>query len=138
MNDWNCLEKDLRTWTPRQPSPELHERIFGAAAAPSTPRSAIGLADFSRWLVPAFGCFLLVIGTLSSRHPVHEVFPLAATNLLFPGNRTAYNDVVVAARADHSDINSLPARRLEWSFGGGAGTATFGSMLVAYTNKLIQ
>src|SRR5262245_47910711 len=116
MSDWNSLESDLRRWTPRQPSPELRQRIFGVPPRAATP--PIRFADFTQWLVPVFGCFLLVVGTLSSRYPSHEAFPLAAaTNMLLSENSAAYNEAVIAASADHSDKNSLPVPRLEWSFG---------------------
>jgi hypothetical protein len=57
----------MRRWTPRRPSPELRARIFGATAGGSG--AAQALSDFSRWLVPAAGCFLLAVGTLSQRMP---------------------------------------------------------------------
>jgi hypothetical protein len=137
MSEWNSLENDLRKWAPRRPSPELRSRIFGSApAVAATP--PIRLADLSRWLVPAFGCFLLMIATLSNHYRVHDVFPLTMTNLLLSENSTAYNDVVVASHSDHSDVNSLPARRLEWSFGTRSSVTSFGSVLASYTNKLIQ
>ena len=138
MSNWNSLENALRKWTPRPASPELRQRIFGVAPRPAA--APIRFADFSQWLVPVFGCFLLVVGTLSSRYPAHGAFPLgAATNILLSDNSAAYSEAVLAASADHSDKNSLPAPRLEWSFASKAtSTSSYGAVQVSYTNKIIQ
>jgi hypothetical protein len=45
----------------------VRARIFGAPAAATT--AAQALSDFSRWLVPAAGCFLLAVGSLSQKLP---------------------------------------------------------------------
>ena len=145
MSNWTSLENELRKWTPRPASPELRQRIFGVVprtpSAPAPLASApVRFADLTQWLVPVFGCFLLVIGTLSSRYPVHGAFPLgAATNMLLSDNSAAYNEAILAASADHSDKNSLPAPRLEWSFGNQPGsTSSYGAVQASYTNKIIQ
>lgn len=57
----------MRRWTPRRPSAELRARIFGAPSA--GPAAVRAFSDFSRWLVPAAGCFLLAVGSLSQRLP---------------------------------------------------------------------
>jgi hypothetical protein len=131
----------LRRWAPRQPSPELRRRIFRQVAAPeASPRNLV--ADFSQWLVPAFGCFLLVAGTLTSRYPAHAVLPIGATNFLSAETGNGYTEMVIASGADHSDKNSLPAPRLEWTFGGRSSAANpaarAGVGLVSYTNQIIQ
>jgi hypothetical protein len=83
--------------------------------------------------VPVFGCFLLMTATLSNRYSPHAAFPAALTNMLLSDNNAA-----IAAQADHSDINSLPAGPLEWSFGRRSSTTVFGAVSVSYTNKTIQ
>ena len=135
MSDWNSIENSLRRWTPRPASPELRERIFGSAIRVAAPR--IRFADFSQWLVPVFGCFLLVIGTLSSRYPAHDSYSAVPTNML--EGSPAYGSTVLAARADHSDKNNVPSSHLEWSFGSQTSTTAYsGAVQVSYTNKIIQ
>jgi hypothetical protein len=113
----------------------LRARIFGAPASAAAPR--IRFADFSQWLVPVFGCFLLVIGTLSSRYPAHENYSALPTNIL--DGSPAYSSTVLAARADHSDKNNVPASHLEWSFGSQTSTTAYpGAVQVSYTNKIIS
>lgn len=60
------------------------------------------------------------------------------TNFLFSDNGRAYSEMSIASHADHSDINSLPAGRLEWTFGTRPSGAVAGSTLVSYTNKIIH
>jgi hypothetical protein len=133
MNDSNTLP--LRKWAPRQPSPELRRRIFGQAHEALEPisRETAGaggisfghFADLSRWLVPVLGCFLLVLASFSTHSSLHEPMYFAGTNLMFP--------------ADHSDINSVPARHLESNFAAAPKLLTSpGALLISYTNKLIQ
>ncbi len=126
------------------PSPELQKRIFTPPPVPMGPRvsppiRAFRLSDLSQWLVPAFGCFLLVIATLSSRYPAHPTGAYLATNMLFSDNSPAYGEAVISARADHSDKNSLPAPRLEWSFGSSQNSTAYDTTAqTSYTNKIIQ
>jgi hypothetical protein len=118
---------------PRPASPELRERIFGTPTDPaSAPIGPFRFADLTQWLVPAFGCFLLVIGTLSSRYPSHDV-SMTATNMLLSEN-AAY-----AGSIDHSEKNALPAAHVEWNFGNRANATSYNSeMPASYTNKIIQ
>jgi len=117
---------------PRQASPELRERIFGAASRAATaPAAPFRFADITQWLVPAFGCFLLMIGTLSSRYPAHDV-SLIATNMLLSENSAAY-----AGSIEHSEKNSLPAAHVEWTFGTRPSATSYNGT-VSYTNKIIQ
>lgn len=133
----------MRSWTPRAASPELRQRIFGQpqrvakGSKGANVAQAVRLADFSQWLVPVFGCFLLMIGTLSSRYPAHEVYPLMGTNVLLTENSAAYNEAVMA-RADHSDKNALPTATVEWTFGAPKTATSYSAGPVSYTNKIIQ
>ena len=132
MNDLNSLESDLRRWMPRQASPELRERIFGPASRAATaPSAPFRFADFTQWLVPAFGCFLLMIGTLSSRYPAHDV-SVIATNMLLSENAAAY-----AGSIEHSEKNALPTAHVEWTFGNRSSATSYDGT-VSYTNKIIQ
>jgi hypothetical protein len=116
----------------------VRTRIFGAASAlePAAAGPRIRLADFTRWVVPAFGCFLLVVGTLSSRYPAQRGLQLSATNFL--GAENGFTEMVIASGTEHCDKNSLPAGRLEWSFGGRSNTGHLGAVPVSYTNTIIQ
>ena len=62
MSEWNL---ELRKLTPRRPSPELRARIFGADSQAAGAVS-LDLRELTRWIVPALGCFLLVMASLSS------------------------------------------------------------------------
>jgi hypothetical protein len=114
----------------------LRRRIFGVAERVSA--RTFHLADLSQWLVPVFGCFLLVMGTLSDRYPAHETLPVGFTNMLLSDN-----NAVISARADHSDKNALPPMPAEWTLGARsasarASTSALDAVMVSYTNKLIQ
>jgi len=116
----------------------LRRRIFadpeGAIDASSCESLGAGaivsfgrFADFSRWLVPVLGCFLLVLASFSNHSALHERIYFAGTNLVCP--------------ADHSDVNNVPARRLESNFAAAPkilATPGLGAFLISYTNKLIQ
>src|SRR5688500_14776917 len=107
MSKWNPLE--LRRLTPRRPSPELRARIFSSAAQPA---AAIGfdLHELTRWIVPAFGCFLLVMGSLSSHlHPRYGV-ELAETNFVMPSLTDEGPAQFPQSSTKHSVMNSIPAK----------------------------
>ena len=57
MNEKNSLEAQLRSWTPRRPSPGLERRLFPR-------RSSARRSEMLAWLVPATVCGLLVTMTL--------------------------------------------------------------------------
>ena len=122
---------------PRPASPELRERIFGKPTRPAIPHAGSSapfrFADVTQFLVPAFGCFLLMVGTLSSRYPAHDV-SMIATNMLLSENAAAY-----AGSIEHSEKNALPAAHVEWSFGNRSSATSYNSgMPASYTNKIIQ
>jgi hypothetical protein len=135
MSDWNPLE--LRKLTPRRPSPELRARIFGTET-PQAAAISFDLRELTRWIVPAFGCFLLVMASLSERlHPRYGL-DLAETNFVLPAlTEESTGMVPPSSAAKHSAMNSIPAKTLEWSFRPRAATSV-GTILLSYTNKLIQ
>jgi hypothetical protein len=135
MSEWNPLE--LRKLTPRRPSPELRARIFGiepqAAAAIS-----FDLRELSRWIVPAFGCFLLVMASLSDHlHPRYGL-ELAETNFVLPALTDEGSAQLPPSSTKHSVMNNIPAKTLEWNFGPATAATSMGSILISYTNKLIR
>ena len=79
MNPWNYLEKELRSWTPRNPSPSVKARLFGEAEV-AEPQSRLTL----NWLAPAAACMLLLFVTFGPRS---EAFPGAGQEV--PGSMVA-------------------------------------------------
>jgi hypothetical protein len=128
---------ELQKWKPRQPSSKLYHRIFGHA-----PQNEIAFHfhDFSRWLVPAFGCFLLVLGSLSNHLPARYSLRSEKDFVLPPLSEESSAAILPGAKS-HSGVNSYPAKSYELSFGTRVSTAaatTASSILISYTNKLIQ
>jgi hypothetical protein len=70
MNTPIPLEEQLKSWTPRAPSPALRERLFGVPAAVPAPRRAV-----LGWLAPVSA---LVMATLVLWAPRGERLPLSA------------------------------------------------------------
>ena len=99
---------------------------------------AFHLRDLSRWLVPAFGCFLLVMAHLSAHLPgrYSMQMPEGATQIL--GDQ--FSMAKIPGAQQHSGVNSYPARSYEVSFGARPSTAALNaaSILFSYTNKLIN
>ena len=124
----------LQRWKPRQPSPKVYRRIFGRDLEAEV---TFGLRDLSRWLVPAFGCFLLVVSNLST-HLQGRSSQNGSTNFLPLSDQSALS--VLPGAQQHSGVNSFPAREYAFSFAARPSTAamTAGSILISYTNSLIQ
>ena len=59
MDEMNPLEKQLQSWTPRRPSPEIARRLFGPAETPSV-RPALRASAWN-WLSPAAACALTML-----------------------------------------------------------------------------
>jgi hypothetical protein len=98
------------------------------------------LRELTRWIVPAFGCFLLVMATLSPHIQTRTSFHLAATNFVLPSLMDDSSAMAVPPSIDRggSGVNGVPVKTLEWSFGGPQRAAAIGTLLISYTNKLIQ
>ena len=138
MNSLNPLEQvNWRRWKLRQPSPKVYRRIFAKELEHEV---AFGFRDLSRWLVPAFGCFLLVMANLSAHLPGRYSLQLATTNFAVPPLSEQSSIATLPGAQQHSGVNSFPAREYEFSFAARPSTAgmTAGSILVSYTNSLIQ
>lgn len=121
--DW--IEKQAQRWKPRRPSAELRRKLFG------TENLAAGdlvaeISAWSRWAVPALGCFLLASATLTSHLPHGRLGgfqpPLSASYF---------------GSASHSEMNNIPRATLEWSFGPHAATSVLANIL-EQTNRLIR
>ena len=103
---------------------------------------AVQFRDFSRWLVPAFGCFLLALASLSTHSPGRFSFT-KGTNMVLPPLTEKFSAATIPGAQQHSGVNSYPARSYEWSFGSRASStssalSTANAILFSYTNKLIQ
>jgi hypothetical protein len=120
----------LRRWTPRRPSPDLRARVFGRGALIRS--AALALSEFSRWVVPAFGCFVLVVGGLS-RGPARVALEGEASSWSAGRER-----IMLAEARQHSEINAVPVTRMEQRIGMALFQEPSGASLISYTNKLIQ
>lgn len=78
------------------------------------------------------------MASLSTHLQPRTSFQLAATNFVLPALSEDAGPVALPDSMGHSGINSIPARKLEWSFGARPSVHAMGSVLVSYTNKLIQ
>src|SRR5262245_40005874 len=116
MNHWNLLEKQLRSWTPRTPSPRLKTRLFGSTAAgpqreaaPKTvkPRATRSGAGAWQWLAPSMAVFML--GLFLSVHGgfLHHLHGAPSTSLLATASLTRPEYSTYYASAQHSENNTL-------------------------------
>jgi hypothetical protein len=136
MSNWNPLE--LRKWKPRQPSPELRARIF-CTEPEVVPSAAFDLRELTRWLVPAFGCFMLVMASLSTHLQPHYGMELAATNFVLPSlEEEGAAAMVPPTSTKHSMMNCIPAKTFEWTFAQASSATSVSTLLISYTNKLIK
>src|SRR5687767_13779885 len=106
MND--STEQLVKAWQPRQPSPALRRRIFAAEPAELS-RAPVNGAGFTRWLVPALGCFVVFTGiALDPSMQVPGSFAPPA------GQQVAYS--VEAVHKDWCGAkNTVPANNFEWT-----------------------
>jgi hypothetical protein len=134
MSDWNPLE--LRKWKPRPPSPELRARIFDARPQAGGAAAAIAFdfRELTRFIVPAFGCFLLVMASLSDHWHTRYAVDIESANLL--ATALADEAPLPPSTTKHSMMNSIPA--LEWNLGPRTAATSIGTIFVAYTNKLMR
>ena len=106
MND--STEQAMKAWQPRQPSQALRKRIFAAEPVELT-RTPLDWAAFTRWVVPALGCFVVVTGmALDPRTPVPGGFRAPTTQ------QVAYS-VEAERKGWGGDKNTVPAKSLEWT-----------------------
>ena len=107
----------LREWKPRPPSPELRNRIFGRPGAYGH-APAPGFPELWRWAVPALGCFMLVLSSLSNRLPHSHFTTLASTN--FPRPVSLQESPLEVALLPQSraryEQNSVPVTTVELRF----------------------
>lgn len=101
----------MKAWQPRPPSPGLRKRIF--VTEPNRAefaRAPLDWAGFMRWMVPALGCFTILVGIAldpNTRIPAGAMGPIAGQHLSF------------AMVEGHGDCvkNTIPTKNFEWTFG---------------------
>lgn len=125
MKHWNELENQLRSWTPRAPSPKLEARLFGAAeAAEARAGHPAGRAAW-HWLAPAMAMFMLCLFVAGRS----------------PGGLGAGQDMLAQfamtepERATHYANNSVQRTSFDWTNGGPSLTTP---LPVSRTNSLFQ
>lgn len=108
MND--STEQVMKAWQPRQPSPGLRQRIFATEPQPVEIRGGhVDWASFTRWLVPALGCFVVFAG-IALDPSIQTRGAFAAPS----GHQVAYS--IEANRTGWGGAkNTVPARSLEWT-----------------------
>ncbi|HUS34423.1 MAG TPA: hypothetical protein VM680_03630 [Verrucomicrobiae bacterium] len=100
----------MKAWQPRQPSPALRARIFATETQPvEFCRAPLDWADFTRWLVPALGCFVVFAGmALDPSMQATGAFATPSTH------QVAYS--IEAERTGWGGAkNTVPAKNLEWT-----------------------
>jgi hypothetical protein len=103
----------MRAWQPRPASPGLRKRIFASDPAPIVEFARIPLdwAGFLRWLVPALGCCVVVVGIALDPS---DTVPSASKQPIV-GQQVDYS--VEAMRKGWGGYkNTVPARSFEWTF----------------------
>src|SRR5262245_15666512 len=113
MNDWSQLEKQLRSWKPRRPSPGLKARLFPQATAQAA--EEFSWANALHWLAPAMAVLCLSTFMLA-RQPGIFLAPSAAGHVVSA-------DYAAAEPGDH---NIWPRATFEWTNSSGS-TSTPGS-----------
>src|SRR3954464_12573318 len=128
MND--STEQVMRGWQPRQPSAGLRKRIFAAETAPLEARSPLDWAGFTRWLVPAMGCCVVVMGI--ALDPSTDI-PTGAKEPVV-GQQVAYS-LEAGRKGWGGSKNTIPKKNLEWTFGFRSSSSS-DSFVGSDTNKL--
>ena len=125
MNDWNDLENQLRSWTPRAPSERVKGRLFGAGEAAVDPGAWTG-HPARHWLAPAMAVFVLGL-FVAGRNPGG----LGATSGVLAEFSMGERD----GRASFYLNNSVQVTTFDWTNRGRSLTT---APPVAPTNSLVQ
>jgi hypothetical protein len=112
MNDWNDLEMQLRSWTPRRPSKGLEARIFAAtpALAPAAAVTPLRL----NWLAPAMAA-LLLMAVMFNQHYSNASFATAGSGQSVAMILSNQNAAAYLPGSFHGDRNTLPADAFDWA-----------------------
>src|ERR1043166_164792 len=113
MNEFNSLEKRLRSWTPRPPSPRIRRRLF-AKAVPLERRTHDPIAW--RWLAPAMALCVAALIVLA-RNP-HSGFGGTAAYRVTPTFALSNLDFATYFAAAAQNDRNLLYSTFEWTNGG--------------------
>lgn len=110
MNDLSQLEKQLRSWTPRPPSPALKAKLFGVAAPVAEPAPEHTVPAW-QWLAPAMAVF--VVAMMSWTEGSRRSFVSSAD----AGVSSALNNPELAAYspAHGGGHNAWPRATFDWT-----------------------
>jgi len=109
MNE--STEQVMRGWRPCQPSPGLRKRIFASDPAPvEFARAPLDFAGLMRWVVPALGCCVVIIGI--ALDPSDDI-PSGAREPV--GERQAAFSVEAGRKGWGGYKNTVPMKNLEWT-----------------------
>ena len=112
MNDWNDLEKHLRSWTPRRPSKGLEAQIFAAAAAPA-PEAVVAPLRLN-WLAPAMAA-LLMMGVLFNQRYGGNAFSSSGTGSMAAMILSNQSAPAYLPGSFQGDRNTIPADAFEFT-----------------------
>ena len=122
MNQLNPLENQLRSWTPRSPSPSLRAKLFpnpanevGAGAKPAREERPCAPAAW-HWLAPAMAVFVLGLFISGTNGTMHQMDgdPLGTALVQAALNHKDYSTYYASGR--HSENNTLRST-FEWTNG---------------------
>jgi hypothetical protein len=148
MSHLNPLEKQLRSWTPRAPSPSLKARLFeqplqeqeiAGAAGRSHEASRESSRSFNpnswHWLAPAMAVFVLGVFAFGNHSGgLHQLNGESARNLLATAALSQPDMATYYVSVRHSGNNSLQST-FEWTNGSHSLTT---APPMAQTNSLLH
>ena len=136
MTDWNPMERQLRCWKPRSPSPRLKERLF-PSADPMIVEAPGAFSGRWAWVAPVMGCFLALMAVSGSRtNQIGSLNVHGSTDWL-SAVTSNQSYAAYAAVGFHSEQNSLQQDPIEWT-NSSRPAGQVGSVPLAKTNSLIQ
>jgi len=137
------VERQLRSWTPRGPSPKLKARLFAPSLQPSASASVAvdgsnehpGNGTTWHWLSPAMAVFMLGIFLYSNEAGLlHQFHPSPVSSLTATAALSQPEYATYYASVRHSENNAL-RNTFEWT-NGNRSLST--APPVAPTNSVIQ
>ena len=116
------MEKQLRSWAPRTPSPRLKARLFGQTPESPRPPAKIVRSHAAHsgpawhWLAPTMAVFML--GLFLSVHGglLHHLHAATSTSLFATASLTQPEYSTYYASVQHSENNTL-RNTFEWTNG---------------------
>ena len=110
MKEWNDLEMQLRSWTPRRPSKGLEARIFAVPAAPATESVAAPMR--LNWLAPAMAALLMMCVLFNQRYG-SNAFATSGTSPMVAMILSNQSAPAYLPGSFQGDRNTIPANSFE-------------------------